>query len=160
MAVVVAQRARHLDALADRDVIELVRVIGVLVTLLGAEAVQARQRGRLDDGRQHADVGHVAGHEQHRVALVLERAQAPLQLAVDFQVAAQQARLAVADAVAVQALLGRRHQARVVGQRQVVIGAERDYRFALGHEGRVGQGAVYRSVVINGVVLEPVGDVA
>jgi hypothetical protein len=125
-----------------------------------AEAVQARQRGRFHDRRQHADVGHVAGHEQHRVALVFQRAEAAFQFAVHLQVAAQQARFAIAHAIAVQSLLGRRHQARMVGQRQVVVGAERDHRFAFRHKGRIGQGAVHRGVVVDRMVLQPAGDIA
>ena len=78
------------------------------------------------EGRDHAHIGHIAGIEQQRGLRTLERRQASLQLAVQFQAARGQAGAARARAPGHERFGGPGFDPRVIGQAQIVVGGQQE----------------------------------
>ncbi len=100
-----------------------------VVELVGEDDLTAaRQRG------DRAGVGQVAGAEEQRGLRALELGQPSLQLRVDRHRAGDQARRARAGSQRQGGIGGRAPQPRVVGQSEVVVGAEQQHRPAVEHD--------------------------
>jgi hypothetical protein len=118
IAVVVDEHvgAREPAAVDDRGVVELIGEHDV--------AGASERRG-------HADVGEVARAEQQRRLAALERGEALLEAAMDRHRARDQARRACADAPPHRRVGGRRAHTGMIGQAEVVIRAQQQYRLAV-----------------------------
>jgi len=88
---------------------------------------------RLEDGA----IGIEAGGEEDRIVHAEIGGDAPLERQVKVGGAADEADRGHAEAVTVEAFLGRRHQGRMVGEAQIVVGAEVQNLAAVG-DGDVG----------------------
>jgi len=139
VAISVVVGSRIADAFADAEVIELVAKIRIGVRAARAIAVDTRVLSDARQRRQHAEIGQIAGGEQHRAFFVLELGQLAFERIVDFEIAAKQPRFTVADAVALKPLLRGRDQARARGQCEVIVAAEGKLLATLGAEGRTWQ---------------------
>src|SRR5258708_24852978 len=106
MAIGISSGARQAYAFANADVVVFVAEvrIGVLFLRGKAEAVGnlrgARQRG------ENAEIGQISRREQERVALAFGARDLAFDFTVEREVAAEQPRIAVADAVCFDAAKG------------------------------------------------------
>ena len=109
VAVAVAARLAQPDAVDQRGVVQLV----------GDDRVPL-----VEEHLEHAAVGVEAGREQDRVLRAEELAEVPLQLGVQGLGPADEPHRRHPEAPLVQRVLGRGEHRRVVGEAQVVVGAE------------------------------------
>ena len=136
--------ARQPAAVDDRGVVELV----------GEDDLAAA-----GERRHHAEVGQVARAEQQRALRALELRQPLLQAPVQRHVARHQARRARAHAPAHRRVGGGLAHARVVGQPEVVVGAQQQDGLAVQHHARALRPADHAHAAIQAEPLELVESV-
>src|ERR1700730_2991297 len=126
MAIGVSSGARQAHAFPNTDVVVFVTEIRVGVLSAARETVDTRNlRGARQRG-QNAEISQISRREQDRVALAFGASDLALELAIEREVASEQPRIAVADAIGFDAANGGSPHARTCCNSQIVVGAERD----------------------------------
>src|SRR5580704_826005 len=134
MAIPVFPGAREDQALANTDVVILVAEICVGIVPARQKAERASDPGYPRQRGQSPDIGQISGCEQDAMALAVGARKLAFELAVECKIAAEQPRIAVADAMSFDAANGRGLHAWACCDSEIVVGAERDLRSALHHE--------------------------